>query len=223
MRILLVEDAEDLALATRAGLARAGMACDLAATVAEADAFLRVQAYDAVALDIDLPDGSGTELLRAMRQRGQSTPVLMLTAAFSVDDKLSAFNLGADDYLVKPFDQRELEARLHAMHRRTQAETGPEVTLGRLCYNAGRATVTVDGNRLDLTRREFTLLGLLVHNPGQVFSKERLLERLYSFDEAEVGANAIELYVARLRKKLAGSGVTISTLRGFGYRIDADG
>lgn len=223
MRILLVEDAVDLATATRDGLARAGMACDVAHSLDEARACLDVQPYDAVALDIDLPDGSGTTLLRTLRATGSTTPVLMLTAAFSVDDKLSAFSLGADDYLVKPFDQRELEARLHAMHRRAQAETGSEVTLGRLRYNATGGVVTVDGARVDLTRREFALLGLLAHNPGQVFSKERLLERLYSFDEADVGVNAIELYIARLRKKLVGAGVTISTLRGLGYRIDADG
>jgi two-component system, OmpR family, response regulator TctD len=223
MRVLLVEDAEDLAEATQGRLAQSGMACDLAMSLGAARACLDVQGYDAVVLDINLPDGSGTELLREMRRAGQTMPVLMLTAQFSVDDKLSAFNLGADDYLVKPFDHRELEARLHAMHRRDQADKTAELVLGDLSYNATAGVAAVAGRPLDLTRREFALLGLLVKSRGQVLSKERLLEGLYSFDDAVVGVNAIELYVARLRKRLAGSAVEIRTLRGLGYRLDAHG
>lgn len=223
MRVLLVEDAEDLAEATQRRFARSGIACDLAMTLAQAEACIGVQRYDAVVLDINLPDGSGTDLLRAMRRAGQSVPVLMLTAAFSVDAKISAFALGADDYLVKPFDHRELEARLHAMLRREHGDKATEVTLGQLSYNASGQVAAVAGARLDLTRREFALLGMLVRARGQVLGKERLLEGLYSFDDASVGVNAIELYVARLRKKLVGSGVEIRTLRGIGYRLDADG
>ena len=223
MRVLLVEDATDLAEATQGRLARSGLACDLAMTLAEARACLAVQRYDMVVLDINLPDGSGTDLLRDMRREGQAMPVLMLTAQFSVDDKLSAFELGADDYLVKPFDHRELEARLHAMHRRGQADRTAEVRLADLVYNAQAGLAQVGEARLDLTRREFALLGMFVRQRGIVLSKERLLEGLYSFDDPDVGLNAIELYVARLRKKLAGSRVEIRTLRGLGYRLDADG
>lgn len=223
MRVLLVEDAEDLAEATQGRLRQSGIACDLAMSVADARASLDVQRYDVVVLDINLPDGSGTDLLRAMRRAGRNVPVLMLTAQFSVDDKISAFSLGADDYLVKPFDHRELEARLHAMFRRGPADAASEVVVGDLSYNATAGRATVAGQRVDLTRREFALLGMLLHQKGQVQSKERLLEGLYDFDDAVVGVNAIELYVARLRKKLAGSGVEIRTLRGLGYRLDADG
>ena len=222
MRVLLVEDARDLADAVRAGLAQSGIACDLAPGVEEARDFLKVQRYDVVVLDINLPDGLGTDLLREMRKEGLRTPVLMLTAQFSVDDKISAFDLGADDYLVKPFDQRELEARLHAMCRREQTQHGGDVTLGALTFNAAAKVASIAGTRIDFTRREFALLGLFIRHPGQVLSKERLLEGLYSFDDAVVGVNAIELYVARLRKKLAGSGVRILTQRGLGYRLDCD-
>ena len=220
MRVLLVEDADELAEATQRRLARSGLACDRAGDVADARACLAVQSYDAVILDINLPDGSGTELLAEMRRAGSVTPVLMLTAQYSVDDKLSAFSLGADDYLVKPFDHRELEARLHAIGRREQADRAAELTVGALSYNATAGVARIDGQPLDLARREFALLGLLIRHRGQVLSKERLLEGVYAFDDTVVGANAIELYVARLRKRLAGSGAEIQTLRGRGYRLD---
>ena len=226
MRVLLVEDTEDLAEATQRRLARSGLACDRAGDVADARACLAVQAYDAVILDINLPDGSGTDLLAEMRRAGSVTPVLMLTAQYSVDDKLSAFSLGADDYLVKPFDHRELEARLHAIGRREQADRSAELVVGSLSYNATTGVARLDGQPLDLTRREFTLLGLLMKNRGRVLSKERLLEGIYAFDDAVVGANTIELYVARLRKRLVGADVEIRTLRGRGYtleQIGADG
>ena len=223
MRILLVEDAQDLADATRARLRAAGIACDVALACDEARACLEVQEYDLLILDIHLPDGSGTDLLREVRAAGRTMPVLMLTAAFSVDDKLSAFSLGADDYLVKPFDQRELEARIHVLARRASADRSGDISLGALVYDPLGGSAQVDGQRLDLTRREYALLGLLLRGRGQVLSKERLLEGLYSFDDAVVGPNAIELYVARLRKKLAGSGVEIRTLRGLGYALDAPG
>ena len=222
MRVLLVEDAQDLADATQRRLRQGGFACDVALTLADARACLDVQRYDAVVLDINLPDGLGTDLLREMRRAGLAAPVLMLTAQFSVDDKLSAFGLGADDYLVKPFDHRELEARLHVMLRRDAPDRGAETVLGGLAFNATAGTATLHGQPLDLTRREFSLLGMLVRGRGQVLAKERLLEGLYAFDDAEVGVNAIEIYVGRLRRKLAGSGVAIRTLRGLGYRLDAD-
>lgn len=222
MRVLLVEDAQDLADATQGRFRQSGIACDLAMTVAEARDCIGVQRYDAVVLDINLPDGSGTDLLRELRRAGQRAPVLMLTAQFSVDDKLSAFNLGADDYLVKPFDHRELEARLHAMQRRDGQDRAGEITLGTLRFNATAGVAMLGEDRLDLTRREFSLLSMLIRGRGQVLGKERLLEGLYAFDDADVGVNAIELYVARLRKKLAGSGVSIRTLRGLGYRLETD-
>ena len=223
MRILLIEDTVDLAETIAAGLTARGMACDHAATILQARAHLDVQDYDAVVLDINLPDGSGTDLLRDMRRCGQRMPVLMLTAQFSVNDKLSAFSLGADDYMVKPFDQRELEARLHVMVRRATPDPAGEIQLGGICYDPIARRVSKNGDSVDLTRRELALLDLMLRHRDQVLSKNRLLEGLYSFDDAVVGLNAIELYIARLRKKIAGGGVAIRTLRGQGYVLEADG
>lgn len=223
MRILIVEDATDVAEAVAIRLGRSGMACDLAECREAAEDFLAVQRYDAVVLDINLPDGLGTDLLADMRARGDRTPVLMLTALFSVDDRVTALDLGADDYLVKPFDQRELEARLRALVRREAEQKSDALVLGPLVFSAAALSASLSGVPLDLTRREATLLGLFLRNPGRVLSKQRLYDGLFAFDDADVGVNAIELYIARLRKKLAGSGVAIETQRGLGYRIHADG
>ena len=146
----------------------------------------------------------------------------MLTALGTVDDRVDALDIGADDYLVKPFEQRELEARLRAIVRR---ETGPKadlIQLANLGFSPSEMTATIGDRRLDLTRREATVLATFLRHPGQVLCKQRLYDSLFGFDDADVGINAIELYVARLRKKLTGSGVSISTQRGVGYRIGTD-
>lgn len=222
MRLLLVEDTSDMAEAVMIRLGRLGIACDLAQTLADARGFLDVQGYDVIVLDINLPDGVGTDLLQEMRAAGDRTPVLMLTAQFSVDDRVSSLNLGADDYLVKPFDQRELEARIQALYRREQADKGSEIVLGTLSFNPTARVLRKDGVPMTLTRREMSLFELFVRNRGKVMSKERLFEGLFSFDDADVGLNAIELYVGRLRKKLADAGVHIETQRGLGYKLDVN-
>ncbi len=222
MRLLLVEDTSDMAEAVMIRLGRLGIACDLAQTLADARGFLDVQGYDVIVLDINLPDGVGTELLQEMRAAGDRTPVLMLTAQFSVDDRVSSLNLGADDYLVKPFDQRELEARIQALYRREQADKRAEIVLGTLSFNPTARVLRKDGVPMTLTRREMSLFELFVRNRGKVMSKERLFEGLFSFDDADVGLNAIELYVGRLRKKLADTGVRIETQRGLGYKLDVN-
>jgi two-component system response regulator TctD len=219
MRILIVEDAADVAEAVAIRLDKSGMACDIAECCEAAEDFLAVQRYDAIVLDINLPDRNGTELLRDMRTRGDRTPVLMLTALFSVDDRVSALDLGADDYLVKPFDQRELEARLRALVRREAEQKSDAISLGPLTFSLATLNATLEGAPLNLTRREATLLGLLLRNQKAALSKKRLYDGLFAFDDADVGLNAIELYIARLRKKLAGTSVSIETQRGVGYRI----
>lgn len=223
MRVLMVEDATDLAEAVVTRFGRSGIACDLAETVAAASDFLAVQGYDALVLDINLPDGSGTDLLKRLRAKGDRTPVLMLTALLSVDDRVGALDLGADDYLVKPFDQRELEARIRALVRRDADHKSDEMALGPLRFSPAQLSATLSGERLHLTRREAALLALLMRHPGQYLSKERLYDGLFAFDDADVGLNAIELYIARLRKKFTGSAVTITTQRGIGYRIGHEG
>ncbi|WP_428648777.1 response regulator [Roseibium sp.] len=222
MRLLLVEDTFDMAEAIMIRLDRSGIACDLAKTLEEARACVDVQRYDVIVLDINLPDGLGTELLKEMRSGGDRTPVLMLTAEFSVDDRVSSLNSGADDYLVKPFDHRELEARIRALYRREQGDKAEELSLGNLTFNASARVVRLDDSPLTLTRREFSLLEILIRNRGKTVSKERLYEGVFSFQDTDVSMNALELYVARLRKKLSGSSVRIETQRGLGYKLDAD-
>ncbi|WP_299815991.1 response regulator transcription factor [uncultured Roseibium sp.] len=222
MRLLLVEDTFDMAEAIMIRLERSGVACDLAKTLEQARACVEVQRYDVIVLDINLPDGLGTELLKEMRAAGDRTPVLMLTAEFSVDDRVSSLNSGADDYLVKPFDHRELEARIRALYRREQNDKAEELTLGNLTFNASARVVRQDDSPIDLTRREFSLLEILVRNRGKTVSKERLFDGVFSFQDTDVGMNALELYIARLRKKLAGCSVKIETQRGLGYKLDAD-
>ncbi|MBV7407805.1 response regulator transcription factor [Maritimibacter sp. DP1N21-5] len=223
MRVLMVEDATDLAETVAARFARVGIVCDIAGTVSDARDHLSVQRYDALVLDINLPDGTGTTLLRGLREAGDRTPVLMLTALGTVDDRVDALDIGADDYLVKPFDQRELEARLRALVRREAIQKSDVIRLGPLAYWPAERTATLGDDRLTLTRREAALLELLMRYPEQFLSKERLYDGLFAFDDADVGLNAVELYIARLRKKLAASGVSIETQRGFGYRILQDG
>ena len=222
MRILMVEDARDLAEGVVAQLGRSGILCDLATSLEEARDFRAVQRYDALILDINLPDGSGLSLLREVRAAADRTPVLMLTALSAVDDRVVALDQGADDYLVKPFDQRELEARLRALVRREADRKEDQITLGSLVYAPKDRSARLDGRQLDLTRREATLLDMLIRHRGQFLSKTRLYDSLYGFDDADVGVNAIELYIARLRKKFAGSDITIATQRGVGYRIGLD-
>jgi len=200
MRILIVEDAKDLAEGVKAHLARSGVACDVAPSVDDARDYLAVQRYEAILLDINLTDGSGLVLLKELRARADRTPVLMLTALTSVEDRVEALDQGADDYLGKPFDQRELEARLRALVRREADRKEEQITLGMLNYAPKDRSAVLNGRNLDLTRREAALLDMLIRYRGQFLSKARLYDSLYGFEDADVGVNAIELYIARLRR-----------------------
>jgi two-component system, OmpR family, response regulator TctD len=222
LRLLLVEDTFDMAEAIMIRLDRSGIACDLAKTLEEARSLLDVQRYDVIVLDLNLPDGLGTNLLKELRQKSDRTPVLVLTAEFSVDDRVSTLNSGADDYLVKPFDHRELEARIQALYRREQGDKAEELAIGDLTFNATARVVRLKEAPVNLTRREFSLLELFIRNRGKVLSKERLFEGIFSFQDTDVSMNALELYVARLRKKLSGSSVVIETQRGLGYKLEVN-
>ena len=221
MRLLVVEDTEDVAEAITASFQRRGDAVDWVGSVGGACDALAVNDYDVVILDINLPDGQGTEVLRDLRRRRRPTPVLMLTARMAVEDRVSALDGGADDYLVKPFDLRELQARVRALGRRAGSDRAGVIEFGRLGIDVAGQVVTCDGAPLALTRREFSLLEALMANRTRIMAKERLFERMFSMDEEEIGLNAIETYVARLRRKLEGKGVAIRTLRGLGYQLVA--
>ncbi len=222
MRVLLVEDTEDVADAIAVRFARSGHAIDRAAQCASARDALAVQDYDLVILDINLPDGSGFDLLRSLRREKRTTPVLVVTARLDVEDRVDALDIGADDYLMKPFDLRELEARARALLRRSASERSAAVEYGDLSLDPATRSASIAGQPLALTRREFSVLEILMASRGRVMAKERIFEKLFSFDEDDTGINAVELYVARLRRKLAGSRVTIRTLRGLGYQITLD-
>lgn len=219
MRVLIVEDTSDVGEAVEASLSRAGFACDLARDLAGAEALLAVQGYDAIVLDIHLPDGDGRDALRSLRRRGDHTPVLILTAEFDVASRVGALDEGADDYLVKPFDLRELEARLRVLIRRDRGLAANRLTCGDLEFDPAAQTVRLSGEVVPMTRRELALLNMMLADRGKIIPKERLFDGLFSFDR-EVGQNTVELYVARLRKKLDGSRVRIETHRGLGYRMD---
>lgn len=181
---------------------------------------LAVQDYALVVLDINLPDGNGFEILAGLRARGLTVPVLVLTARALVDDRVDALDTGADDYLVKPFDFRELEARARALLRRRQGSAVSTLQTGNIVLDQISRAVMLSGLPVELTRREVALLEVLMGQPGRVFSKADLLDQLYGF-ENEAGPNAIELYIGRLRRKLTGASAEIRTLRGIGYQIVA--
>jgi two-component system, OmpR family, response regulator TctD len=221
MRLLIVEDTADLAEAIAGRLRKLGYAVDTAADGEEADQLLRQESYHLVVLDLMLPGMGGKEVLHRLRQRRCRTPVLVLTARSDVDDKVGALDYGADDYLVKPFDFRELEARCRALLRRPHGMAASAVTFGNLVFDGAAKRVSVADRPVELGSREFRLLELLLANLDRVLSKDALLDQLFGLEDA-VAPNAIELYVSRLRRKLEGSTVKIRTLRGLGYVAELD-
>ncbi len=221
MRILLVEDDAVLGHVVQSSLADAGHRIDMARSLAEARHFWCVQPFDVVLLDLTLPDGSGLDALREARLRGDRTPVLVLTARNRADERVAGLDAGADDYLGKPFELTEVEARLRALVRRSHG-VDDQVSAGRLRLDRRARRCFIDAEALILPAREFEVLCELMTPPGRVVSKQVLSDKLSDFDDA-LGANALEAFVSRLRRKLAGSGASIRTLRGLGYMIDADG
>lgn len=224
MRLLLIEDAVDLADAIMARLVRVGYAVSHAADGEDAAELLATEPFDLVLLDINLPRKEGGKLLRELRMRKNRTPVLVITARAGVEDRIAFLDLGADDYLVKPFDLGELEARVRALLRRPMGMSASAETYGNLDFDAAARQVRVTGETVDLSRREFRLLEILIGQIGRLVHKERLLDQLFGPDD-EVAPNAVELYVSRLRRKLAASDLDIVTLRGEGYlaRLRAEG
>lgn len=219
MRLLIVEDHPILANGLITALKGADYAVDHAATGEQADHMLTAQQYDAVILDIGLPKLDGYEVLRRMRRKGSKTPVLMLTARDALEDRVKGLDLGADDYLTKPYDLPELEARVRALIRRGQSGGGAELKHGDLALDTAGRRATIRNAPLDLSARELGVLEVLMLRAGRVVSKEQLAEQLYGWGE-EVGANAIEVYVHRLRKKLEPAGVSVRTIRGLGYLLE---
>jgi len=220
MRLLVIEDDPLIARSLEHALQPLGNTVEVFRTYAEAQAALAHDRFDLILLDLGLPDGDGLDLLAALRDRGDTTPVLILTARDGVDDRVSGLDLGADDYLAKPFSLAELEARVRALLRRSQQRSDNRLRFSRLSFDPSSGTAALDDTPMALPRRELLLLeGLLLH-AGSIAPRETLERRLFGFDE--VGSNAIEVYVSRLRKRLQNSGLKIRTFRGLGYRLEED-
>jgi DNA-binding response OmpR family regulator len=216
MKLLLAEDDAMLGISMEKGLALAGFKVDWVRTGQHATSALATQTYDVVLLDIGLPDTDGLQILRQMRQQGQHTPVLLVTARDAVPDRVAGLNLGADDYLTKPFDLDELSARIHALARRQTGRSHPHLHLGRLELRPIEREALLAGKPLNLSPREFDLLHLLMQKPGAVLSVEQLEEKLYGWQD-EVASNAVEVHLHHLRRKLGEP--WIRNVRGVGYKL----
>jgi two-component system OmpR family response regulator len=219
VRILVTEDDQSLAEALCFALGQAGYAVDRVSNGVDADEALKSDVFGLLILDLGLPRLDGFEVLRRMRRRNTVLPVLILSAREQPEEKVAGLDLGADDYLVKPFSVNELLARVRALLRRGRDAAPPVVTYGSLSYDTIGRTAAVGGQALALSLHETGVLEVLLHRFGRVVSKEQLVEQLYSYDR-EVSQNAIEVYVHRVRKKLAGAGINVRTLYGRGYQLD---
>jgi DNA-binding response OmpR family regulator len=216
LRLLLIEDDEMIGDSLRLALRRHGFALDWVRDGQAAEAVLRSERFDAVLLDLGLPQRSGIEVLRSLRARGDTTPVLVLTARDTLADKVAGLDAGADDYLIKPFELDELLARLRAVGRRATGRARPLLQVGELRLDPGTREVSVAGRPVVLSARELALLQALMERPGAILSRAQLEDRLYGWGE-EVESNAISVYIHQLRRKLGDE--LIHTVRGVGYYV----
>jgi len=222
MRVLLVEDEVELSELVTANLRRSGFAVDQAKLLDEAQAALSTTSYDIILLDLRLPDGDGFDLIRSLRRKKDFTPIIALTARDRLKDRVEGLNLGADDYLVKPFAHEELLARVQAVLRRPKQTREPQVSLANLTVAMESAEVLVANHLLEVPRRELAVLRLLMRRAGRVVSRQSLENAMYD-DSREIESNALEAAISRLRKRLAAAGATVEvlSLRGAGYLIRA--
>ncbi len=219
MRLLLVEDDAMIGAAARDGLRQDGFAVDWVRDGGQAEAALATGVHEMVLLDLGLPRRDGLSILRSMRARSDETPVIILTARDAVADRVAGLDAGADDYVVKPFDLEEVEARVRALVRRRAGRARSRTSVGPLTLDPATHEVTWHGHRVDLSGREYALLAALAERPGAILSRAQLEERLYGWNE-EIGSNAIEVYVHGLRRKLDPG--FIRNVRGLGYTLAAD-
>lgn len=219
MRVTLIEDNLTLARGIENALRDQGYAVDHLDDGRSGDEFLRTAGCDVAVIDINLPGLSGIEIIRALRARGDTMPVLILTAMGKTSDRVAGLDAGADDYLVKPFEMAELFARLRALTRRRPQLAPTRETVGDLVFDREQRMLYKMGNQIDLPRRELALFEFLLAQKGRLIEKDRIADRLYGTG-ADIDANAVELLISRLRRKLEGSSVSIRTARGLGYMLD---
>ncbi|MFN7008665.1 MAG: response regulator transcription factor [Allorhizobium sp.] len=219
MRILLVEDNETLADGLSAILRGSGYAVDVVRDGASADAVTATESFDLVILDLNLPEMEGLEVLRSMRARQDRAAVLILTARGATEERVKGLDLGADDYMTKPFDVSELEARVRVLLRRRAGLHSSSVQYGNVFLDLTSRTFSAEGALIDLPARELGILEVLFMRAGKVVPKDAIMQSLAGFDD-DLSANAIEQYVSRLRKRLGPYGLTVRTARGIGYYLD---
>lgn len=220
MRILIVEDNTALAEGLMRSLRAASYAVDLATNGTDADMVLKTEVYDLVILDLGLPRMNGLDVLKRMRARRCRVPVLILSAHDGIEERVTGLDLGADDYMIKPFNLLELEARVRTLIRRGVMGSQSVFQLGPVAFDMASRSISVNGKALSLSTRELGVLEILMLQAGKVVSKERLVDKLYDWN-TETTNNAIEVYIHRLRKKLEPAGVAIRTIRGLGYLLEA--
>ncbi|MDE9395089.1 response regulator [Pseudomonas aeruginosa] len=216
MHVLLTEDDDLIASGIVAGLNAQGLTVDRVASAADTQALLQVARFDVLVLDLGLPDEDGLRLLQRLRQQGVDLPVLVLTARDAVTDWVAGLQAGADDYLLKPFDLRELGARLHTLQRRSAGRCVNVIEHGRLSYDPSTRETWLDGRPVELSRREQALLQALLNNRGRILSGEQLKDSVYGFGD-EVESNALNVHIHHLRRKLGNA--IVQTVRGLGYRL----
>ncbi|MBH9424446.1 response regulator [Pseudomonas aeruginosa] len=216
MHVLLTEDDDLIASGIVAGLNAQGLTVDRVASAADTQALLQVARFDVLVLDLGLPDEDGLRRLQRLRQQGVDLPVLVLTARDAVTDRGAGLQAGADDYLLKPFDLRELGARLHTLQRRSAGRCVNVIEHGRLSYDPSTRETWLDGRPVELSRREQALLQALLNNRGRILSGEQLKDSVYGFGD-EVESNALNVHIHHLRRKLGNA--IVQTVRGLGYRL----
>lgn len=217
MRLLLIEDNDSIGKGLYAGLNQAGYAVDWVRDGETAQSAFTTEEYDVAVLDLGLPRKSGIEVLHELRAQGNKVPVLILTAKDTVNDRIIGLDQGADDYMVKPFDLEELQARLRAIIRRSSGRAAPSLVHGDIELDPASHTVTNKGDVVELTPRAFEILRILMENQGRVLSRSRLEESMYSWKD-EIESNAVEVHIHQIRKKLGSD--LIRTIRGVGYIMD---
>ena len=221
MRALVVEDNHDLATSIATSIEQMQHAVDTIDNGLQAEQLLRTEPYDIVILDLNLPGQDGLQVLKNIRQHGISLPVLILTARTDTDSRVKGLDLGADDYLTKPFHLAELDARVRALLRRHMTTSSATLKFGDLIFDSHTKQAWCKDQELNLTNRERGVLEILIANRNKVLSKRQIVDHLFSFHQ-DVSENAIEIYIHRLRKKLNIPGITIKTVRGLGYSLAVD-
>ena len=222
MKILIVEDTSELAQSLKSFFRLEKNQVEIAVDLEEAKHFVSISHFDMILLDIMLPDGDGRDFLRALRNSNNNVPVIVMTARSEISDRIDLLDIGADDYIVKPFDFAEVEARCRAVLRRHRGQDQLALSFGGVTLFPLMAELEKNGIRVSLRNRELRLLEIFFNSPDIIFSKDQLTDRLFSISE-EISENAIEVYVGRARKKLIGSNTEIETVRGMGYRLKLNG